>query len=234
MQTPSGTGADDSPAIVDHGRFSVQLRVGTQADHDEAVNTALLTDLLAGRLPAPSYARYLGQLWQIFQVLDQAHTLLPGRSIAAPFIDAGLARTTAIEQDLAYWADADSARACQPLARTSEYLDRIRTVAATWPGGFVAHHYTQYLGVLNRGSGIRALLEEAWSLERQGVQFYCFPQVTDSGELAARYRESLDALPVDDAEKQAIIGECQRAYGFNTAIYRDIDIERSAATPTKS
>ena len=36
------------------------------------------------------------------------------------------------------------------------------------------------------------------------------------------YRALLDALPVDDLEKQRVVEECKRAYALNAGIFREL------------
>lgn len=93
--------------------------------------------------------------------------------------------------------------------------------AATWPGGYVAHHYTRYLGDLSGGQIIRDKAERTWGFERKGdgVRFYVFAEISNPAAFKRTYRELLDAIAADDLEKQRIIDECKRAFDFNGAVF---------------
>ncbi|MBK0296324.1 biliverdin-producing heme oxygenase, partial [Bacillus sp. S34] len=66
-------------------------------------------------------------------------------------------------------------------------------VAAEWPGGFVAHHYTRYLGDLSGGQMIGRMLAEQFGFETNGILFYIFDQVADPSAFKDTYRAQLDA-----------------------------------------
>ena len=48
-----------------------------------------------------------------------------------------------------------------------------------WAGGFVAHHYTRYLGDLSGGQAIGRLMKRHFGFETNGILFYLFDQIAD-------------------------------------------------------
>ena len=114
-----------------------------------------------------------------------------------------------------------------PLPATVRYAERIAQVAADWPAGYVAHHYTRYLGDLSGGQVIRGIAERAWGFARKGdgVRFYVFEDITNPAAFKRSYRQLLDAVPADDLEKQRMVGECKHAFTLNTAIFRALGEE---------
>lgn len=90
--------------------------------------------------------------------------------------------------------------------------------------GYVAHHYTRYLGDLSGGQIIRGTAEKTWGFERKGdgVRFYVFEQISNPAAFKREYRELLDAVDADDLEKQRIVDECKRAFALNTAVFHEL------------
>lgn len=105
---------------------------------------------------------------------------------------------------------------------------RTRTGSPWWPAtgpcGYVAHHYTRYLGDLSGGQIVRGTAEKTWGFDRKGdgVRFYVFDAISNPAAFKREYRALLDALPCDDLEKQRVIEECRRAFDLNIAVFRDL------------
>jgi heme oxygenase len=99
--------------------------------------------------------------------------------------------------------------------------------ARTWPGGYVAHHYTRYLGDLSGGQIVRDKAERTWGFDRKGdgVRFYVFERIPNPAAFKRSYRQRLDAIPADDLERQRIVTECKRAFALNTAVFRELGEE---------
>jgi heme oxygenase len=55
-----------------------------------------------------------------------------------------------------------------------------------------------------------------------GVDFYLFDEVGSLPRFKNEYRARLDALPVDEAEKQRIIRETKLAYLLNTEVLGEL------------
>ena len=99
--------------------------------------------------------------------------------VAGPFITPALTRVPALTRDLRYLLGDKWRAKVRPLPSTSHYVHRIDTVAATWNAGFVAHHYTRYLGDLSDGHIIRTLMQRQFGFDTDGVGFYLFDQIGD-------------------------------------------------------
>ncbi|AXG77522.1 biliverdin-producing heme oxygenase [Streptomyces paludis] len=208
--------------------FSTLIRVASHAQHTEAETSTFMSDLLGGRLGVDAYTRYTEQLWFVYRALESASEALRDDPVAGPFIQPELARTAQLERDLAHLrGGADWREGLVPLPATAAYAARVEECARTWPGGFVAHHYTRYLGDLSGGQIIRDRAEKTWGFERKGdgVRFYVFEEITNPAAFKRGYRELLDAVAADDLEKQRIIDECKRAFDFNGAVFRELGEE---------
>ena len=116
----------------------------------------------------------------------------------------------------------------EPLPTTRRYVARINQVGAAWAGGFVAHHYTRYLGDLSGGLFIGRLMQRRFGFETNGIGFYLFDDIADPKAFKDVYREQLDAVPWDDAEKERVIDEVLLAYRFNTELFEDLERAKRA------
>ncbi|MFJ7203357.1 heme oxygenase (biliverdin-producing) [Streptomyces sp. NPDC098789] len=204
--------------------FSTVIRVASHEQHTEAETSSFMSDLLGGRLGVDAYTRYTEQLWFVYRALEDAAESLKDDPIAGPFIQPELMRVAEIERDLAHLLGPDWRESVVALPATRAYADRVAACAAEWPGGYVAHHYTRYLGDLSGGQIIRDKAERTWGFERKGdgVRFYVFEAIANPAAFKRGYRELLDSIAADDLEKQRIIDECKRAFDFNGAVFREL------------
>ncbi|MFD9220262.1 heme oxygenase (biliverdin-producing) [Streptomyces sp. NPDC060064] len=217
----------DATATGSGTPFSTLIRVASHEQHTQAETSAFMSDLLGGRLSVAAYARYTEQLWFVYRTLEEAAGSLKDDAVAGPFIRPELMRTAELERDLAHLRGADWREGLAPLPATAAYAARIAECARSWPPGYVAHHYTRYLGDLSGGQIIRDRAEKTWGFARKGdgVRFYVFEEIANPAEFKRGYRELLDAVDADDLEKQRIIDECKRAFDFNGAVFRELGAE---------
>ncbi|MDJ0383004.1 biliverdin-producing heme oxygenase [Streptomyces sp. G-G2] len=204
--------------------FSTVIRVASHEQHTEAETSSFMSDLLGGRLGVDAYTRYTEQLWFVYRALEDAAESLRDDPVAGPFVQPELMRVAEIERDLAHLRGPDWRGSAVALPATRAYADRVAFCAAEWPGGYVAHHYTRYLGDLSGGQIIRDKAERTWGFERKGdgVRFYVFEAIGNPAAFKRTYRELLDAIGADDLEKQRIVDECKRAFDFNGAVFREL------------
>lgn len=129
--------------------FSTVIRTASHEQHVEAETSTFMGDLLGGRLGVEAYARYTEQLWFVYEALEAgAHRLVPD-PVAGPFVQPELMRLTALEKDLAHLRGPDWRTTLTALPATRAYAERVAECAREWPAGYVAHHYTRYLGDLS-------------------------------------------------------------------------------------
>ncbi|MGG7574224.1 heme oxygenase (biliverdin-producing) [Streptomyces sirii] len=204
--------------------FSTVIRTASHEQHTEAENSSFMSDLLGGRLDVTAYRRYTEQLWFVYRALEGASEALADNPVAGPFIRPELARTAELERDLAHLGGSAWRDGLEPLPATAAYADRVAACARDWPAGYVAHHYTRYLGDLSGGQIIRGTAEKAWGFARKGdgVRFYVFEDIANPAAFKREYRTLLDTLPVDDLEKQRVVDECKRAFRLNSAVFREL------------
>ena len=212
--------------------FSTLIRTASHEQHTEAETSTFMSDMLGGRLGVDAYARYTEQLWFVYSALEGPMDRLADDPVAGPFVRPELARVPELERDLAHLRGPGWRQTVSALPQTRAYADRITECATTWPAGYVAHHYTRYLGDLSGGQIIRDKAERTWGFARKGdgVRFYVFEAVGNPAAFKRGYRELLDAIAVDEVERQRVVGECKAAFAFNTGVFVGLGEEfRSAA-----
>lgn len=204
--------------------FSALIRVATQEQHTRAEEAPFMADLLGGRLGVAAYARYTEQLYFVYEALEAGTAALAGDPVAGPFLRPELARLPALARDLEHLRGPGWRERAAPLPATRTYADRIARVAAEWPGGFVAHHYTRYLGDLSGGQVIRGIAERTWGFARKGdgVRFYVFDGIANPAEFKRGYREALDAFGGGEVERRRVVEECRTAFALNSAVFADL------------
>jgi len=207
--------------------FSTVIRTASHEQHVEAETSSFMSDLLGGRLGVDAYARYTEQLWFVYEALESGADRLASDPVAGPFIQPELYRLAALERDLEHLRGRGWRTGLSALPATRAYADRVRECAERWPAGYIAHHYTRYLGDLSGGQIIRDKAERTWGFARKGdgVRFYVFEGIANPAAFKRGYRELLDAVRADDLEKQRIVTECKRAFALNTAVFRELGDE---------
>ncbi|MEV7214408.1 biliverdin-producing heme oxygenase [Kitasatospora cineracea] len=213
--------SDQRPAA-----FSALLRTASAEEHQAAEQSSFMGDLLGGRLGRPAYTDLTGQLRYVYRALESRLDTLAAHPVAGPLIDRALLRTAAIERDLDHLAGPDWRRTLAPLPATEALVARIEELAETWPAGYLAHHYTRYLGDLSGGQIIRGVAERTWGFERKGdgVRFYVFEEIDNPAAFKRDYRARLDAAGelMDEVERRRVAEECKRAFVLNGAIFAEL------------
>ncbi|MEV5727294.1 MULTISPECIES: heme oxygenase (biliverdin-producing) [Streptomyces] len=207
--------------------FSHLIRTASHEQHTEAETSTFMSDLLGGRLGVDAYARYTEQLWFVYEALEAGAERLASDPVAGPFVRPELFRLAALERDLEHLRGPGWRAALSALPATRAYADRVRECAERWPAGYIAHHYTRYLGDLSGGQIIRDKAERTWGFEKKGdgVRFYVFEEIPNPAAFKRAYRELLDAVNADELERQRIVTECKRAFALNTAVFRALGEE---------
>jgi heme oxygenase len=206
--------------------FSEVLRARTRRSHGDSASGSFMQDLIEGRCEVADYAALLGQYAFVYDALERAAERMADDPVVAAFATPQLTRMPGIRADLEYLVGDDWAELVTPLPATTRYVRRLNEVAASWPGGFVAHHYTRHLGDLTGGHHIGKLLADQFGFETNGVLLYIFDQVADPAAFTETYRAQLDAAPWSDAERDRVVAEVELAYRLDAGLLGALDDER--------
>jgi heme oxygenase (biliverdin-producing, ferredoxin) len=135
----------------------------TESGFGSAVREAILAErdrvtrpVAPDGVMSDAYVASLAQRYVIEELLEQAAAGHRDNPTAGRFVAPELHRGSAIAADLARLAGPQWREEVRVMPATRTYADRLREVAFTWPGGFVAHYCLRYLE--ERG------LEARWGL----------------------------------------------------------------------
>lgn len=210
--------------------FSQALRERTRGGHSQSEGANFMDDLMKGKGSREDYIALVAQHYFIYEAIEAAAEKLADNEEAAAFITSKLTRLPALKADLEFLIGADWLEQIAPLPTTARYVARITEVADEgWAGGFIAHHYTRYLGDLSGGQIIRTLMQRQFGFETNGVGFYLFDEIAKPKEFKETYREQLDAVSWTEAERERVIDEVMLAYTFNTDLFSDLAAAKAAA-----
>lgn len=201
--------------------LAAQLRTGTAEAHEAAENEPFARGLVDGTVALEGYIALLGQLRHVYRALEAPAEALRSDPLVAPFVDPRLHRHDAILTDLA----ALGAPLVDPRPVTAAYAERITTAAATWPVGWVAHHYTRYLGDLSGGRILGHAIRKHFGLaEGAGTSFFEFPEIGAPVPYKRAYRDRLDALgaALTAAERSRLLAESAAAFTANQSLFADL------------
>lgn len=209
--------------------LSAAIRERSSGAHSSSEGADFMHDLLKGKGTREDYIGLVAQHYFIYEALEAATERMRNDPVAAMFISDKLTRMPALETDLQFLLGDDWRTKIVPVEATRRYVERINQVGSTWVGGFVAHHYTRYLGDLSGGIFIGKVMARQFGFETNGVGFYLFGDIADPAAFKDAYREQLDAAPWDEAERERVIAEVLAAYQFNTDVFTDLQRLKVAA-----
>ncbi len=210
--------------------FSQALRERTWSGHSQSEGAGFMSDLMSGKGTREDYIALVAQHYFVYEALEAASSGFAGDPVATPFLSDQLTRLPALESDLTFLIGDGWRDAIAPLPTTVRYVARINEIAADhWAGGFVAHHYTRYLGDLSGGQAIRRIMQRNFGFETNGVGFYLFDEIASPKAFKDTYREQLDAVDWDAAERERVIDEVLTAYRLNTELFDDLAQAKAAA-----
>jgi len=201
--------------------LSARLRAETRAAHDAAQRSGFLDALAAGRLPISAYAELAAQHWFIYEALELAAALMADDPVAGAFVAPELHRLPALEADLIFLYGPGWQHRIEALPATTTYCARLREVASARAPGFVAHHYTRYLGDLSGGQYLGPAIARAYGLAVDGHRFFVFAGV-DPFAFRARYRQMLDTLNWPRSQERMFLAEVGEAYRLNISVLTEL------------
>lgn len=201
--------------------FSQLVRERSKAAHETAEQSPFLGELLGGGGPREHYIALLEQQYFIYQALEAVAEVMMTDPVVRAFAHPALTRLPAIEADLEFLVGPGWFDRVAPLDATRVYLERIYGISG-WTGGFVAHHYTRYLGDLSGGQIIRTLLQRKFGFDTNGVGFYIFAEIAQPKDFTDTYRAQLDAVDWDDEERERVLAEVNHAFALNGAVFHDL------------
>ena len=196
--------------------LSARLRQATAALHREVEASALIAQLLQGRLARADYCALLRNLHPLYDTLEAR---LVTAALPEGVTDPRLVRRAALEADLetlhgAGWQALPVTEAALAYEAHLQTLDESR---------LLAHAYVRYLGDLAGGQMLGRIVERTYGA---GGAFYRFPE-PGAAALAAGFRMALDALSLSAPTRQAVIDEACSAFDRHRALFAALQPSRA-------
>ena len=199
--------------------LSTAMREGSMAEHQEAEDSAYMSELLGGKVNEQGYADYLLRLRVVYATMEPiVRARLDDPAVAAVH-DTALERLAAIDSDLDHWCPDGTRTVDSPAA--DAYRARLEQ-AGECGGALIAHHYTRYLGDLSGGQAIGRILDRTFELGGKGVAFYDFPEIPKPKPYKDGYRARLDALGMSLEEQDRVVDEVKVAFRMNQALFVEL------------
>lgn len=203
---------------MDASPLTLRLKAGTAELHLRAERSGIMRELLRGELQRDGYCRLLRNLHPVYSVLE--HALEPAPSSSPMLMSLG--RAGAIARDLddlhgpAWREEIAVMPACE------RYVHRLALLQADQPWLLAAHAYVRYLGDLNGGQILRALVTRSLGLAgRVGTAFFDFSPAKP-GALARHYREALDSMALNSTEAASVVDEARLAFALNIELFEQL------------
>jgi heme oxygenase len=201
-----------------------KLREGTKKAHTMAENVGFVRCFLRGVVEKNSYRKLVANFYFVYTAMEEELERHKDHPVVSKVYFPELHRKQALEQDLHYYFGANWRDQVSPSAAGQVYVDRIREIANTQPELLVGHSYTRYLGDLSGGQVLKGIAQRAMNLvDGEGTAFYEFETISDEKAFKDTYRQSLDAIDVDEAMADAIVEEANDAFGLNMEMFKELE-----------
>lgn len=210
-----------------------RLREGTKHSHTAAENTAYMKCFLKGIVEREPFRKLLANLYLVYSTLEAELQRHQNHPIVGAMYFPELNRTANLEQDLAFYYGDNWRDQIAPLPAGQVYVDRLRDIANTDPVLLIAHAYTRYMGDLSGGQSLKNIIRSALKLPPdQGTGLHDFEQLPTMEAKRAfkeKYRQALNALPIDEDTIQRIVAEANYAFQLNRDVVHELEDDVKAA-----
>lgn len=204
--------------------LATKLREGTKKAHTMAENVGFIKCFLKGVVEKTSYRKLVSNLYFVYSAMEEEMERLQAHPIISKIYFQQLNRRKSLEQDLTYYYGPNWRELVVPSAATKDYVQRIRTVAASQPELLIAHSYTRYIGDLSGGQILKKIAQKGMNLsEGEGTAFYEFKDISDEKAFKANYRAALNELPIDEATADQIVEEANATFGMNMKLFQELE-----------
>ncbi len=203
--------------------FALQLKTETKKSHTAAENTKFVGSFLRGVISEESYRQLVANFYFIYRAMEEEVDKLSDHPVIGKIQFDLLNRTNALERDLRYYYGPMWRSIVAPSEQCQRYVNRIREVAEDDPELLVGHHYTRYMGDLSGGQILKGIAEKALDLRKgEGLHFYEFEGIADKQGFKTQYRNTLNMLPINQSQANAIITEANWAFRLNMFMFDEL------------
>jgi len=203
--------------------FAKDLKEGTKKSHSMAENTGFVSGFLRGVVSEEQYRKLMANFYFVYRALEDSVYGLRNHPVVGKIYYKSLERVPALERDCEYFYGEGWRNAIFPSEGCQQYVNRIREVADEDPELLVGHHYTRYMGDLSGGQILAGIAEKVLNLTGKGLEFYDFPEISDTKGFKISYRTTLDTLPITVSQQNAIIVEANYAFRLNMFMFDELE-----------
>jgi heme oxygenase len=201
-----------------------KLRSGTQQAHTAAENVGFMKCFLKGVVDRDCFAKFLGNLYYIYSELEAAITSHQEHPVIGAIYFPELNRQASLEKDMLFYYGNDWRKQISPSKAVQIYIARIQELSASEPVLLIGHTYTRYMGDLSGGQMLQKIAQSSLKLSGyEGTSFYNFEQISDKKAFKEKYRQALNALPIDDVMVEQIVAEANNAFQFNMQMAQELE-----------
>lgn len=204
--------------------LATKLREGTKKAHTMAENMGFVRCFLRGVVEKNSYRKLVANFYFAYAAMEEELERHKNHPVVSKIYFPELHRKASLEQDLAYYYGPNWRDQVEATRAGQVYVDRIRSVANSQPELLLGHSYTRYIGDLSGGQILKGIAQRAMNLaEGEGTAFYEFAEISDEKAFKDKYRQNLDAAPVDEAMAERIVEEANDAFGLNMDMFQELE-----------
>jgi heme oxygenase (biliverdin-producing, ferredoxin) len=225
--TSSGNNNEVEIESIKHNSLAEALKAGTAVSHQAAEDVHFVRNFIRGQIDRHLYQEMILGLYHVYVALEEALDQKAPSYFPTCHFPEELSRRETLEEDCEFWHNTrtPSPRTISPA--TQDYIDRIQYLSGHEPLLLLAHSYTRYLGDLSGGRILARVARRALDLDKgteDGLAFYRFDKVQSYKAFKDNYRHSLDALPLTDAQIQALVAEANVAFCLNMRLFQELDV----------
>jgi len=220
MNSSSSAAASESSAAGNGLRS--RLKLETHQLHRQAERSGVMQMLLQGRADRGAYCALLRNLYEIYAALEDGLEMHFDHPQVRPIVFRALFRVGHLESDLRVLCGSDWSNGAAVRPAAIAYRERLNQLASARPELLVAHAYVRYLCDLSGGQILHRLIAEQFRLGDDATRFYQFGAAADVDLLLAHFRNGLDAIPVTQADEDAIVSEAQEAFRRHVEIFQEL------------
>jgi heme oxygenase len=204
--------------------LATKLREGTKKAHTMAENVGFVKCFLKGVVEKNSYRKLAANFYFVYSAMEEEMERHREHPIVSKIYFSELNRKASLEQDMRYYFGNNWKEQISLSPAGEAYVQRIRDISNTEPELLIAHSYTRYLGDLSGGQILKNIAVRAMNLaEGEGTAFYEFQDIPDEKAFKAKYRQTLDELPIDEATADRIVEEANDAFGMNMKMFNELE-----------
>jgi heme oxygenase len=223
--------AGGSPFATERAALNAALMQGTAEIHRAAERVPFMVALFKAELPREAYAAYLGNLWYVYEALEDEAERLKDDAEVGRLYSPELFRRDALDADLRFFAGDDWRATFPGSASSKAYAARIREAATQFPPAYAPHHWLRYLGYVLGQDLLRKLVGKAYGVGEEGMNFYAFPGIADPREYLRGYHARMNAIPLDEAGVERVVEEGVRAFQLQIDLTEEMAADFGIATP---